>query len=139
MKPLPYRTARELPTERIRAALNGQVELGVLFGSLATGKTHAESDIDIAVWPHDGTDLNRLAGELMAAVGSDRVDVADLRRASGTLSQIVATRGRVLYEATPGRFAEFAALAERRWQDELHRLPDRLRALDVWLEARHVQ
>lgn len=137
--PLPFRSFTDLPHERLRAVLTGRVELAVLFGSVAAGRTHAESDVDIAVWPKPGTDLDRLTGELMSALGSDRVDVADLRRAEGTLQQIVATRGRLLLEETPGRFAAFAAAAARRWEDERRRLPERLRALDLWLESRGVR
>jgi predicted nucleotidyltransferase len=126
----------ELPLEALRRRLAPRVELAVLFGSVTAGATHPDSDVDIAVWPRPGVSLDALTGDLMSALDTDRVDLADLRRADGTLQQIVATRGRLLWEDAPGRFASFAALAERRWQDERHRLPDRLRAIDLWLERR---
>ncbi len=134
-----YRRFEELPLSRLRAVVAGRVELAVVFGSVVTEKTHAESDVDIALWPLADTDLDRLAGELMSALGTDAVDVADLRRADPTLHQIVATRGRLVYEDPAGRFAAFAAVAERRWEDERRRLPDRIRALDLWLERRGVR
>ncbi|MBI4611978.1 MAG: nucleotidyltransferase domain-containing protein [Planctomycetes bacterium] len=137
-RPLPPDVLDPLLVERLRGVLSGKVEFAVLFGSLVTGRVHAESDTDIAVWPLAGTDLDRLAGELMGALHTDAVDLADLRRASGTLSQIVATRGRVLHEEKRGRFAAFAALAERRWQDDLRRLPYLVRAIDRWLEDRGI-
>lgn len=132
------RSPEEIRPDRVRSVLAGRVELAVLFGTVAAGRTHAESDVDIGVWPKPGVDLDRLAGELMSALATDEVDLTDLRRAGGTLQQVAATRGQVLYEDAPGRFASFAALAERRWQDDLRRLPERLRAIDAWLEGRGV-
>ncbi len=134
-----YRCAAELPLDALRAAFVGKVELAILFGSVASGQTHAESDVDIAAWPKAGVDLLELTREIVAVLGIEEVDLADLRRASGTLSQVVATRGCVLFEEREGRFAEFASLAERRWQDDLHRLPDLLKSIDLWLEARGVR
>lgn len=135
----PYWNFDELPLDRLRAVVQDRVELAVVFGSVASGKTHRESDIDIALWPREGEDLDRLAGELQSALRTDAVDVADLRRGDGTLQQIVATRGRLVDEDRPGRFAAFASVAERRWADERRRLPERIRALDLWLEARGVR
>ncbi len=132
------RSFEDLPLAKLQVAVAGKVELAVLFGSMTTGHTHAESDVDIAVWPRVETDLDLLTGELMSACGTDAVDVSDLRRGGGTLQQIVATRGRLLFEEWPGRFAEFAALAERRWQDDWRRQPYYLQAVDRWLEARGV-
>ena len=132
------RSLDELPLERLREALAGRVELAAVFGSVCAARTRAESDVDIAVWPKPGVDVDGLVALLMRALGTDAVDVTDLRRADGTLQQVVATRGRWVYEESPGRFAAFAALAERRFQDDLRRLPDRVRALDLWLERRGV-
>ncbi|GEM_PF-3106746 len=131
-----YRCPDELALDALNAAFAGKVELAVLFGSVASGQTHAESDVDIAVWPKEGVDLLDLTCEVVAVLGIEEVDLADLRRASGTLSQVVATRGRVLFEERVGRFAEFASLAERRWQDDLHRLPDLMKSIDLWLADR---
>lgn len=126
----------DLPVEALRAAFAGRVELAVLFGSVSSGQTHAESDVDIAVWPKAGVDILDLTREVVAVLGTEEVDLVDLRRASGTLCQVVATRGRVIYEERDGRFAEFASLAERRWQDDLHHMPDLLRSIDLWLADR---
>ncbi len=131
-----YRCAADLPQDALRSAFAGKVDLAVLFGSVAAGQTHAESDVDIAVWPNAGVDLLDLTREVVAVLGTEEVDLADLRRASGTLCQIVATRGVVLFEVRPGRFAEFASLAERRWQDDLHHLPDLIKSIDLWLAER---
>ena len=132
----PFQNSAQLPLDRLLPILEGAVEFAVLFGSVASGKTHAESDVDIAVWPRAGADLDRLTAELAGALGTERLDVADLRRASGTLQQIVATRGVLLFEDRPGRFAQFAAIAERRWEDDRRRLPELIRATDLWLQRR---
>ncbi len=140
MRPAPrYRNLQEIPLERLREALRERVELAVLFGSVVTGNTHPESDVDLAVWPRRETDVDALLLAVMTALDTEDVDLVDLRRASGTLQIIVATRGFLVLEDPPGRLAEFASQAERRWQDDLHLLPYRLLELDLWLEKRGVR
>ncbi len=139
LPPLPFSAMQDVPVTWLRDALVGKVELAVLFGSVAAGRTHAECDIDLAFWPLPGADLDRLTGEMMSVLGTDRVDVADLRRGDGLLQWIVASRGCLVYQDRPGRFAEFAARAERRWQDERHRLPFLWRAIDLWFERRGIR
>lgn len=131
-----YRVLDEIPLDRLRAALQGRVELAVLFGSVVTGNTHPESDVDLAVWPRRETNVDALLLDVMTALDTEDVDLVDLRRASGTLQIIVATRGSLVLEDPRGRFAEFASQAERRWQDDLHLLPYRLLQTDLWLEKR---
>ncbi len=120
--------------ERVVPLVSRHTRLAILFGSQVTGRLHPESDIDIAVLPRPGTDLFRLEGELCSALGTDDVDLADLSRASGLLQQIAATRGRMLWQERPGVFGEFAALAERRWEDERRRLPLEIRSIRLRLE-----
>src|ERR1043166_7615270 len=55
----------------------------VLFGSQTTGRISRLSDIDIAVLPARGRQLDilKLYGEFGIALDADRVDVIDLRTA----------------------------------------------------------
>ncbi len=65
------------------------IELAYLFGSRATGKTHKNSDVDIAIFPKEGLSSSarfrlrlQVTGAVMDALHEDRVDVVDLQEAS---------------------------------------------------------
>lgn len=107
-----------------------------MFGSVVTVNTHPESDVDLAIWPRADTDLDALPLDVMTPLDTEDMDLVDLRRASGTLQIIVATRGSLVLESWPGRLAEFASQAERRWQDDLRLRPYHLQQIDLWLEKR---
>jgi predicted nucleotidyltransferase len=68
------------------------IQLVILFGSQASGKTHAGSDADVAVALAGEMSPSRrgeLSARLSEALGCE-VDVADLRKAQGEfLAQIV--------------------------------------------------
>lgn len=130
-----------IPLEEMRSrvrSLGPRLRLAVLFGSHAAGRTHPESDIDIAVLPQPGTDLSELQGELSRLFRTDAVDVVDLSRAGGLISIRVAQQGKVIFECKPGTFAAFCAVAERRWEEERRRLPFLERRIDRWLKERGV-
>ncbi len=99
-----------LQSELARAPLR----LAVLFGSQATGRTHAASDVDIAVLPLDEAwslrDELALQGLLSSVVRAE-VDLVRLDRADLLVCREVAQKGRPLFEARPGEWARFAANA----------------------------
>nr|WP_276256834.1 nucleotidyltransferase domain-containing protein [Halovivax sp. TS33] len=94
-----------LPLETLRAVLREQsVELAILFGSHATGETHSQSDIDIAVdfdavRPSD-PDYNEvflgLSADLSEALTTDDVDLVDLQTASPELAETIFEQGVLL-------------------------------------------
>ncbi|MFG0316035.1 MAG: nucleotidyltransferase domain-containing protein [Planctomycetota bacterium JB042] len=92
-----------------------EIGLVVLFGSRARGTAHGGSDVDLGVLS-DG-EVFPLEGEVMHRLGTGRVDLVDLRRVSPLLAMAVAREGIPLYEDAPGRFASFAGLALRRYND----------------------
>ncbi len=80
------------------------VRLCVLFGSQATGKTHAHSDVDLAVWPSEPlastqklqwvTDLTRLVGsEVSLVIVSPELDPV--------LGFEIVKNGRLLFQREP--------------------------------------
>jgi uncharacterized protein len=96
------------------------VEVAILFGSAATGKLRADSDIDIGVLPPFGREIS-FAEEL--ALGTDlervlgrEVDLVRLDTAS-TLLRFEASRGRCLLESRPEAFADFVARALFEYED----------------------
>ena len=77
-----------------------EIELIYLFGSMATGKTHPQSDLDIAFWNPSSSveELRRFAiQEQLAAFFSIDVDLVDMRIASEVFRYEIVTTGRRIY------------------------------------------
>ncbi len=80
------------------------VRLGVLFGSQATGKTHAGSDVDFAVWPDAPlAPEQKLAWlvELQRAVNNDVSLVIVSPDLDPVLGMEIVRHGIVVFEAEP--------------------------------------
>ena len=101
--------------------------LVILFGSQVSGKTHAESDIDLGVISECGREPDsqslgekflKLYARLAELFPGARLDLVDLQRVPGLLKHIACERGRVLYEREPGMFARFRLQAWNQYQDE---------------------
>jgi predicted nucleotidyltransferase len=112
------------------------LEFVVLFGSTAKGRRRAGSDVDVAVRCVGAAELDTLHGVLASALGTERLDAVDLRRAGPLLSMEVARSGRLLYESRPGAFRQFQSLASRRYCDAAKLRRAQRRAIQVFL-ARH--
>lgn len=115
---------REAVVARLREVLEPRQEIqeAYLFGSQARGQATPRSDIDVAVYP-DMTGIDEgpygydaaLAADLMAALGTDRVDVVRLDRAPPALYHRVVRDGIRLVsrdpQATLGRESDAIARA----------------------------
>ncbi|MBK8998597.1 MAG: nucleotidyltransferase domain-containing protein [Myxococcales bacterium] len=86
----------------------GDVKLGLLFGSYATGRETPESDVDVAV--SGPADRLALAAELGAALGVE-VQVVALEAATVPLLQELVDTSVVVHEASPGAGATWRARA----------------------------
>jgi len=104
--------------ENLTPLLNEEgLRLIVLFGSLAAGKTHSGSDVDLG-FLFDGTvDLVGLTNKVMRLLQMNEVDVVDLRRTNPVLRLSAVKNGLLLYEREPGMFNQFYSLALRRYLD----------------------
>ena len=94
------------------------LKLLVLFGSSATGKTHKESDIDVAYLAKKDLELSeeaRLIIELMPILKSQSVDLVNIHLAPPLLLYAIADHGKVLYQADPLNFYELQAYAFKRY------------------------
>jgi uncharacterized protein len=91
--------------------------LVILFGSLAHGKTHKRSDIDLGFLFDGPIDIVDLTNEVTQLLKTDKVDVVDLRRGSPLLRFAAAQGGEVLYEREPGEFIQFYSLSYRMYVD----------------------
>jgi len=93
------------------------LRLLVLFGSAARDGAESESDIDLAVQCDALADIDALYLAIAPRLGTDRLDLIDLRRAGPLLGMAVARTGRPLFEREPGAFRVFQSLASRRYCD----------------------
>lgn len=98
------------------SALAG-VRLLLLHGSRARGEAHPGSDWDFGALFDDGTDPVALATALSSVVGSDAVDLADLRRSSALLRYRAARDGLALWERSSDEFLDFRLDAIGFWCD----------------------
>lgn len=99
------------------AAVAPGLELLVLHGSRARGEAHSASDWDLAYLADASFDPAALVARLVAAVGSERVDLADLSRASGLLRYRCSRDGVIVYERDAGAFERFQLRAIAFWLD----------------------
>lgn len=102
---------------RALAARQRGLTLLVLFGSRARGDVSAQSDWDFGFLSDTSVDQLTVMAALAEAVGSERVDLVDLARASGLLRYRAARDGVLVYEARPGIFDRFRFEAARFWYD----------------------
>lgn len=91
----------------------------VLFGSRATGKTHANSDWDFAALYDEKLreescrdrgfawfEVPGVIGQVFS-LNSDEIDVVELNRASPLIAHFVARDGKLIYEKEPEEFDKF--------------------------------
>lgn len=95
------------------------LELAMIFGSVASGRARRDSDIDIAVYPRQPLDhraLQNLSDQIAMATGR-AVDLVDLSSADGSLLRQILMTGKVLFSKRPGILG---TLTERLllWQED---------------------
>ncbi len=112
------------------------LRLILLFGSVATGGTHRRSDIDLAFLFTTPADVLALTNTVVRLLGTDNIDVVDLRRASPLLKFSAVKHGKVLYEKTPGDFPAFYSLAFRMYDDSRKLREARARSIRTFLDSR---
>jgi len=108
---------QEIEACRVIAASREGLELLVLFGSRARGEARHGSDWDFGYLADKRFDPLDLLPPLVTALGTDRIDLVDLRRAGALLRFRAARDGRPIFEARPGRFQEFQLEAADFWCD----------------------
>lgn len=121
-------TASDIPGVPAVLALHPELRLVVLFGSVATGRARADSDLDIAVRaerPLSPEQRLTLIGELAEATGRP-VDLVDLATVGEPLLGQILTHGIRLL----GSDEQFARLLVQHLMDEADFLPYRRRILE---------
>ena len=93
------------------------LQLLVLFGSRARGEATARSDWDLGYLGEPSLDRDGLLADLVAAAGTEAIDLVDLDRAGGLVRFRAARDAVVLFEAGDGTFARFWLAAVSYWCD----------------------
>jgi len=109
-----------------------KLDFVALFGSQATGRTHAKSDIDIAYISRDKVDWVKFGTQLYRLFDREDVETADLATASPTLLYVVARDGKLLYEKELGAFLKWKLYAIWTWLDTAWLRDLRNRKLIEW-------
>lgn len=95
--------------------------LVVLFGSYGTEQFRpGDSDIDLAFLSHEpftGQQYLALLNALPRHFRYSKIDLVDLRQASGLLKYQVAAQGRLLYEEEEGYFLRYSLYCYRYYYD----------------------
>lgn len=94
------------------------LSLVLLFGSQATGVTHAQSDTDIAYLSENPMDImgeSALSVALMEIFKTNFVDIVSLRNASPLLQKEITDSAIVAYESRKSLFNEFVINAIKKY------------------------
>lgn len=115
------------------------ITLLILFGSQATGKTHADSDADLAfvskrkLGPRE---IAECAFNLSSLVEFSQIELIDIRHASPLLLKNIAMAGIVVYEAEPQTFARFRIYAIKCFMEAQTILSLRTTSLNAFLSKK---
>ena len=93
------------------------LELLMLYGSRARGSETSRSDWDFGYVATPEFDAAALLAALVSSLETDRIDLADLARASGLLRFRAARDGAVVFEAHVGGANRFRLAAAQFWCD----------------------
>ncbi len=107
-------TLRDLPDAELdRLCRRHQVRVLTVFGSATDASMPAPQDLDIGVVfePGSGHDVLGLFETLVAALGTERLDILNAERASETARYRAIAEGEPLYESEPTAFANAYAAA----------------------------
>lgn len=111
----PFRIS-ELEKVAVAAARAEGLLLLVLHGSRARGQHRADSDWDFGYVADRRFDPDSLLASLSHELG-DRIDLADLSRASALLRFKAAADGVMVFESVTGEFDRFRLAAIQTWCD----------------------
>ena len=134
-------TTSERFAERLEdlRAVAPPVELVILFGSVARGRSRPDSDLDVAVRCDGPADLDALYLLLAPRLATSLLDLVDLRRTGSLLAFQVARHGQVLYERDPGVFRSFQSLTSRRYCDTDKLRRAQRRSIHAFLERQGLE
>ena len=93
------------------------LDLLILFGSRARGDGGPGADWDFGYQADAPVDAPGLLAVLVGALGTDRIDLVDLRRAGGLLRFRAARDGLLVHESSADQFDRYRLAAAQFWCD----------------------
>lgn len=118
-----------------------EIQAAYVFGSVATGRTRRDSDVDVAVLLDHPVRPDRalayrlnLMSDLGSALGRTDVDVVVLNEATPLLAHRVLSKGRLVYERSASARVRFQVRTASRYSDVLPMFETHIRYL-----KRHVR
>jgi len=98
------------------------LELALLFGSRVRGKKylHPESDFDVAYLAAKDLSLEeeaKLITDLMSVFGSEKVDLASVKRADPLLMKHIFEKHKILYCSDFAKYHQYQVYAERKFEE----------------------
>jgi len=115
------------------------LELILLFGSQASGKTYKGSDFDVAYLSKKELSLEKeaeLIVELAPIFGSENIDLVNLRKTPPLLFYAIFKDCKVLFEATPLLFDNLRAYSFKKYietkvlyEEKFRRLQERIKTI----------
>jgi predicted nucleotidyltransferase len=94
------------------------IDLLVLFGSHATGRAHAKSDVDLAYQSHPPLSLRdeaRLILDLSPVFKTEYIDIVNIAAAPPLLRYAIFKDGVPLFEGVESAFASYGAYAFKQY------------------------
>jgi len=122
------------------------LEMLVLFGSRATGKTHTNSDWDFAALYDEELRESYCKDKAFAwfevpilisqvfDLNSDKIDVVELNHCTPLLCYHVARDGKLLYEKQPREFINFQRQAWKIYADTAKFRKAQRQSIELWLQ-----
>lgn len=107
----------ELKSKIIPIAQKYNLKLVVLFGSQASGRTHKNSDIDIAILGDGDFNMTNLTIDFYDFFKREDVEVVNISSASPTMMYVIVRDGKLLYENEYGAFLKWKFYAMWVWRD----------------------
>lgn len=114
-----------------------ELDLVLLFGSQASGKIHAQSDVDIAI---HGTkrfrpmELAQIQFDFSSALKIEQIEITDLKSATPLLMKEIADNSILLYERDENSYDELKLYFLRRHHDALPLLRMRTAQMNTSLQ-----
>lgn len=100
-----------------------EIVLGYLFGSIAEGKTHKFSDVDVAVYYKTSPSLKRylqLINDVCGILETDDVDVVNMNSASPLIVHDILSFGELLVCRNDDFYVNLRIKTLRQYDDMMH-------------------
>jgi predicted nucleotidyltransferase len=118
---LPHDIDARLKQASERLSEDPRVLFAYVFGGLGRGERSPLSDIDVAVYLKDGTEIPQakldLIGQLIGALGTDDVDLVILNEAPLSLAGRIQQSARILMDNASSKRREYESLIRRMFAD----------------------